>query len=72
MCFLTAEDCNGEEVSIPMFASYYEHLKEKVSTGFYLAKVYPDENGGILFGSRSWVSNSESIRAMLIKYQPRS
>ena len=72
MCFITAEDCNGEELTIPCFASYYEHIKEKLLTGFYLMKVYPDDNGGILFGSRNWITNPNTIRAMLIRYQPRS
>ena len=71
MCFITAEDCNGEEISIPCFASYYEYIKEKLFTGFYLMKVYPDENGGILFGSRNWVSSPDVIRSMLIRYQPK-
>jgi DNA polymerase III alpha subunit len=72
MCFITAEDCNGEELTIPCFASYYEHIKEKLLTGFYLMKVYPDDNGGILFGSRNWVTSPDTIRAMLVRYQPRS
>ena len=72
MCFITAEDCNGEELTIPCFASYYEHIKDKLLTGFYLMKVYPDDNGGILFGSRNWITNPDTIRAMLIRYQPRS
>jgi DNA polymerase III alpha subunit len=71
MVFITAEDCNGEELTIPCFASYYEHIKEKLLTGFYLMKVYPDDNGGILFGSRNWVTNPDTIRSFLIRYQPR-
>lgn len=71
MCFITAEDCNGEELTIPCFASYYEHIKEKLLTGFYLMKVYPDDNGGILFGSRNWVTSPDTIRSFLIRYQPR-
>lgn len=72
MVFITAEDCNGEELTIPCFASYYEHIKEKLLTGFYLMKVYPDDSGnGILFGSRNWVTNPDTIRSMLVRYQPR-
>lgn len=72
MVFITAEDCNGEELTIPCFASYYEHIKDKLLTGFYLMKVYPDDNGGILFGSRNWTTSPDTIRAMLVRYQPRS
>lgn len=68
MLFMTCEDCNGEKITIPMFGSYYQHLKEKMFTGFYLMKVYPNEDGGIIFGSRGWCSNPDTIRAMVIRF----
>lgn len=68
MVFVTAEDMNGEEQRIPCFASYYEHIKEKLRTGFYLMKVYANDNGGILFGSRNWTSSPDTIRSFLIRW----
>lgn len=69
MLFMTCEDCNGEEITIPMFGSYYQHLKEKMFTGFYLLKVYPREDGGIVFGSSAWVSSPETIRSFAIRWK---
>lgn len=68
MLFITCEDCNGEKLTIPMFASYYQYLKEKMFTGFYLIKVYPNEDGGMIFGSRGWCSNPDTIRSMAIRF----
>lgn len=68
MLFMTCEDCNGEKVSVPMFGSYYQYLKEKMFTGFYLLKVYSNEDGGIIFGSKGWCSNPETIRSMVIRF----
>lgn len=69
MCFLTCEDMNGEEVSIPVFASYWEFVKVKFfAEGFYLLSVF-DKDGQIMFGSRNWVSNPDTKRAMMIRWK---
>lgn len=67
MLFMECEDLNGEKISIPMFGSYYQYLKEKMMTGFYLIKVY-NNGSSIIFGSRSWTTSPDTIRAMAIKW----
>ena len=67
MLFMECEDTNGEKVSVPMFGSYYQYLKEKMFTGFYLIQVY-DNAGSIIFGSRNYISSPASIRCMAIKW----
>ena len=68
MMFLTIEDRNGEEASIPIFASFYENgVKEKFygSDRFYLMDLYPTEDGKIMFGSRNWVRDPITIKNMM-------
>lgn len=69
MCFLTCEDMNGEEVTIPVFGSYWEVVKVKFfAEGFYLLSVF-DKDGQIMFGSRNWVSSPDTKRAMMIRWK---
>lgn len=69
MCFLTCEDMNGEEVTIPVFGSYWEIVKVKFfAEGFYLLSVF-DKDGQIMFGSRNWVTNPDTKRAMMIRWK---
>lgn len=68
MCFIECEDMNSEQVSIPVFASYWEFVKTKFfGEGFYLLKVF-DKDGQIMFGSRSWLNSPDSKRACMIRW----
>ena len=69
MCFLNCEDMNGEEVSIPVFASYWEHCKIKFfGEAFYLLSVF-DKEGQIMFGSRNWVTSPDTKRSFMIRWK---
>ena len=69
MCFLNCEDMNGEEVSIPVFASYWEFCKIKFfAEGFYLLSVF-DKDGQIMFGSRNWVTSPDTKRGFMIRWK---
>lgn len=69
MCFVTCEDMNGEEISIPIFGSYWCVVKEKFfAEGFYLLSVF-DKDGQIMFGSRNWVTNPDTKRGFMIRWR---
>ena len=67
MCFLTCEDMSGETISIPVFASYWEFVKIKFfGEGYYLIKVFPKEDGQIMFGSRNNLTSDDSQRKCML------
>lgn len=68
MMFFDVEDRNGEKTSFPVFASYWEHCKVKFfEEGFYLMDLYPTEDGKIMFGSRNWVRDPNTIKNMMAR-----
>lgn len=70
MLFAEIEDCNGEKCSVPIFGNYWDYCKLNFfAEGFYFMDLYPDENGKIMFGSRGWVKNPETIKNMLIRWK---
>ena len=70
MCFLTCEDMSGETISIPVFASYWEFVKIKFfGEGYYLIKVFPKEDGQIMFGSRNYLMSADSKRQCMLHWK---
>ena len=70
MCFLTCEDMSGETISIPVFASYWEFVKIKFfGEGYYLIKVFPKEDGQIMFGSRNYLMSADSKRQCMLRWK---
>ena len=70
MLFAEIEDCNGEKASIPIFANYLEHCKTNFfAEGFYFLDLYMNEDGKIMFGSKNWVKDPETIRNMMIRWK---
>ena len=70
MCFLTCEDMLGETISIPVFASYWEFVKIKFfGEGYYLIKVFPKEDGQIMFGSRNYLTSADSKRQCMLHWK---
>lgn len=68
MLFCEIEDRNGEKQRIPIFASYWKYCKDRFSgEGFYLMDLYPIEDNKIMFGSRNWVRDANTIKNMLAK-----
>lgn len=69
MCFLTLSDLNGEEVRIPIFASVYNIVRDKISPGVIaLMLLYNTEDnyhGGeqIMFG-KSNGQNQKNIQGL--------
>jgi len=68
MLFMNIEDRNGEKADIPIFASYWQHCKVKFfAEDFYLMDLYPTEDGKIMFGSRNWVRDPNTIKNMMAR-----
>lgn len=69
MCFLDCEDASGESVSIPIFGSYWEFVKEKFfAQGYYLMKLFAKDDGQIMFGFRSFITSPETKRQCMIRW----
>lgn len=68
MLFVDLEDRNGEKQFVPIFASYWKYVKKKFfAEDFYLMDLYPTEDGKIMFGSRNWVKDSNTIMNMMAR-----
>lgn len=68
MLFMEIEDRNCEKQSVPIFASYWKYCKVKFyAEDFYLMDLYPTEEGKIMFGSRSWVRDPNTIKNMMAR-----
>ena len=68
MIFMELEDRNGEKQSVPVFASYWKYCKEKFfAEDFYLMDLYSTEDKKIMFGSRNWVRDPNTIKNMIAR-----
>ena len=66
MMFMEIEDCNGETVSVPIFASYWKLCKSRFNgNGFYFVSLYENEAGNIMFGSKNWLGDDRKSRMIL-------
>ena len=65
MCFLSLEDRNGNETTIPIFASCYQVVESKIASDtIVLMLMYNTEDsyhGGeqLMFGTKKWVEPSK-------------
>jgi DNA polymerase-3 subunit alpha len=65
MAFINAEDQTGKEKSIPVFQSYWKHIKEKVEPDkLYLINIY-ENDGSLLFGQSDWTESEHKIKRMI-------
>lgn len=68
MAFITIEDVVGKVKSVPVFASYWFHIKQFFEVdNAYLLNLFLDDKGDILFGQKGWVNNPAKIRRMIKK-----
>ena len=68
MIFMELEDRNGEKQSVPVFASYWKYCKEKFfAEDFYLMDLHSTEDKKIMFGSRNWVRDPNTIKNMIAR-----
>ena len=66
MAFLVCEDMYGVQESIPVFASYYKFIKEKLLPNkLFLINVFLDTNNKALFGQKQWTNSEFKISRML-------
>ena len=68
MAFLEAEDCKGVKQSIPIFASYWKVIGQKILSSkgkVILINVFRDKNGKFLFGQRGFVNDTFRIIRMV-------
>jgi len=68
MAFVDIEDINGNVLSVPVFASYWKHVREHfIPNSVYLMNLYKDDNGKTLFGQRAWTRSEFTILRMIKK-----
>lgn len=65
MAFFNIEDVSGKTIRIPIFASYWKHLKEELAgIDFCFLQLYRNADEEIMFGSPRWVENKSEIERM--------
>jgi len=71
MAFLECTDLSGANKKIPIFQSYWKHVKENFTgEGIYLILLYYDiEKQEIYFGSKKWTD--DSVKKRMLKRIPQ-
>lgn len=69
MAFITVEDVLGKNERFPIFASYWQHIKNLLEedTAYFL-QIYLTENGN-LFGTPKWTQDEKKIKRMVKKIE---
>lgn len=63
MAFANIEDLSGSTVSIPVFASIWQHLSDKIyAKTVCLLSLYRNDKNQIMLGQNGWVTNEGTIR----------
>lgn len=66
MAFISVEDVNGKMASVPVFASYWKFISDKLEEDkIYLMNLFLDDKGDILFGQRGWIDNPNKVQRMI-------
>lgn len=66
MAFITVVDMKGKKVSCPVFASYWQYVREYfISENLYLMNFYRDDKGSLLFGQKTYLNNQYKIMRMI-------
>lgn len=70
MGFMEVEDIYGVTISLPVFASYWKHIKYDLRTeNIYLLNVYLGDRDNAIFGQREWTDNEFKIKRMVKKIE---
>lgn len=65
MAFVTVEDVTGRTERIPIFASFWKHIRDiVVESNYCFMQIYLTDDG-FMFGSPRWVSNKKEIERMV-------
>jgi len=65
MAFLNVEDQGGKEISVPVFQSYWKHIKDQIlKDKLYLMNLYKND-GSVVFGQTAWTESEFKIRRMV-------
>jgi len=65
MAFINIEDQTGKEISVPVFQSYWKHVKENVVRDkLFLINVYMN-NDSVVFGQPDWTESDFKIKRMV-------
>jgi len=66
MAFISITDMKGNKVSVPVFASYWEHIGEYyLPENMYLMNLYKDDSDSVMFGQKAFTRNEYQIRRMI-------
>jgi len=64
MAFLIIEDVLGQTQKVPIFASFWTHIKDVISNNsFCFLQIYKNEDS-YMFGAPRWISNKKEIERM--------
>lgn len=66
MAFITIEDITGKSVSVPVFASYWQHVSDSfIQDKLFLINLYKDDRDSFLFGQKAFVTNKAQVERMI-------
>jgi DNA polymerase III subunit alpha len=68
MAFLDIEDIKGNQMSVPIFSSYYKYLSgDLIENGLYLMNLFMGNDGKLLFGRDEWMDKEFDIKRLIKK-----
>jgi DNA polymerase III subunit alpha len=66
MAFMDVEDLKGNNISIPVFQSYYKYLASELQENYlYLMNIYMGDDGKLIFGRDEWMKNPDEIKRLV-------
>jgi DNA polymerase III alpha subunit len=69
MAFIEVEDPTGDSVEIPLFASVWKHIEDKIEIGnIYMMVLNKNSENKIMFGRGGWEIKAEVLRSWIKKY----
>lgn len=67
MAFVTIEDTTGMAISVPIFASFWQFLFDKVSTNsIALFSLYRNKDNQIMFGVSRFLKDEKKIKSLIM------
>ena len=72
MAFITIEDTTGMATSIPVFASFWQFLSDKISTNsIALFSLYRNKENQIMFGTNRFIKDASKIKSFVMPIKRR-
>jgi DNA polymerase-3 subunit alpha len=67
MAFVTVEDLDGQEASIPIFASFWKFVGDLISpNSVAIMSLYKNEKDQIMFGMNKWIDDGNKIKGFVM------